>query len=319
LLLNRLNSDDSALSDSQKADVRERFDRIESHLATGKPMSERRWYVTQHERHSLAIVRGPTESWVGSTLDTAPSRDPDELRRKRRVGRTFAIAQLEVTAGQFQKFWQQRPKLREFYGYPEDYYGEPGSPLAVERVNWFVAADFCNWLSEQESIPEDQWCFPRDVDRVNGITITSDYFERTGYRLLSETEWEQAARNTTLTNWHFGSDGDRLKDFAWWLDNSDERIHPPGLRRPNSLGLFDIYGNAMEWMVSGQVFDEDLVEDILIHPRVDPLSSRILRGGGYSDFRGYVRSAYRESYTADAGGIELGIRIGRTMPDDAGK
>ncbi len=314
LIQNCLASPDSKLTDTQKTELLDRFDQVEIDLATGGPVGNRRWYVTRQGRHSLTIVAGPTDGWVGSTSDTAASRDPDELRRKRHVGRTFAIGQLEVTAAQFQKFWQQRPKLREFYGYPDDYYGHDDSPLALERVNWFVAADFCNWLSQQEGIPEDQWCFPRNVDRVNGITIPSDYFERTGYRLLSETEWELAARNGALTCWCFGSDGERLKEFAWWLDNSDERIHPPGMLRPNSLGLFDVYGNAMEWMVSGQQVDEQLVDDVLLHPVVNPLGSRILRGGGYSDFRGYVRSAYRESYTPDAGGIELGIRIGRTMP-----
>lgn len=61
----------------------------------------------------------------------------------------------------------------------------------------------------------------------------------------------------------------------------------------------------MEWGVSGQQIDEGLVDDVLVHHEVNPLGSRILRGGGYSNFRGYVRSAYRESYTPDAGGIEL--------------
>lgn len=315
LIHNCIGATRSPLSEVQKAEIRDRFDQIETRLAVGKPLGDRNWYVTSHGRHSLTIVPGPTVGWVGSTKDTAPGRDPDEPRRQRQIGRTFAIGQREVTVSQFMEFWQQRPKLREFYDVPDDYFGQVDSQLAVERVNWFLAADFCNWLSEQEGLPKSEWCYPENVDRVNGITIPDDHFERTGYRLLSETEWELSARNGTLTAWHFGSDGQRLNDYAWWQENADERIHPVGLLQPNGLGLFDMIGNAMEWTGTGRQLDEELVDDRLLHPKVNPLGDRVLRGGGYSDFRSYARSAYRESYTPDAGGAELGIRIGRTMPE----
>ncbi|QDT08891.1 bifunctional serine/threonine-protein kinase/formylglycine-generating enzyme family protein [Planctomycetes bacterium K23_9] len=314
LVLHRLASSSSQLNVQTKANLIRQIHEIESNLATGQPVGKRRWYITRHGNHTLTIVPGPSEVWVGSTGDTAPSRDPDETRRQRRINRSYAVGQCEVTVEQFQVFWNQKPRLREFYGYPDNYFGDQDSPLSVERINWFVAAEFCNWLSEQEGIAEEQWCFPKNIDRTEGITIPSDYFQRTGYRLLSETEWESAARSGTLTNWHFGSNGQRLDDFAWWAGNANEVIRSPGLLRPNGQGLCDTYGNAMEWVVTGQSIDEQLYDDVLLHPEVKPLGSRILRGGGYSDFRAYARSAYRESYTPDAGGIELGIRIGRTMP-----
>ena len=45
---------------------------------------------------------------------------------------------------------------------------------------------------------------------------------------------------------HFGDADDELWLYAWYRDNSDEKIHPVGQKRPNMFGLYDIYRNVWE-------------------------------------------------------------------------
>ena len=108
---------------------------------------------------------------------------------------------------------------------------------------------YCNWLSEQEGIPKDQWCYePNDKgEYAEGMKIPADFLQRTGYRLPTEAEWEYACRAGTTSAFGFGEPEELLDRYAWYISNSKNRMWPVGLLKPNGLGLFDMHGNAWEW------------------------------------------------------------------------
>ena len=68
------------------------------------------------------------------------------------------------------------------------------------------------------------------------------------YQLPTEAQWEYAARAGTSTLYSFGNYSfSKLRDYAWYGDDSGLKTHPVGTKLPNSCGLYDMYGNVWEW------------------------------------------------------------------------
>ncbi len=120
------------------------------------------------------------------------------------------------------------------------------------------------------------------------------------YRLPSEAEWEYASRAGAKTAYFFGDNAEQLGEFAWYFENSDEKTHLVGEKKPNPWGLYDIYGNVAEWTVDA--FSEDGYDHVdanktqtlaeAIHWPTD-LFPRSVRGGHWDDDAEQCRSAAR--------------------------
>src|SRR5262249_23739273 len=124
----------------------------------------------------------------------------------------------------------------------------PKADGPILAVNWFQAAQYCNWLSEKEGLPESEWCYPKHKAIKDGMRLPADFLKRKGYRLPTEAEWEYACRAGARTSHSYGRSVELLPRYAWFLDNSQDQAWPVGQKRPNDLGLFDMHGNVWNWV-----------------------------------------------------------------------
>jgi formylglycine-generating enzyme required for sulfatase activity len=133
------------------------------------------------------------------------------------------------------------------------------------------------------------------------------------YRLLSEAEWEYAARAGTGTLYSFGDDEAALGQYAWYRNNSDNHAHSVGQKEANGFGLYDMHGNVFEWV-------EDCSNDNYEGAPADgsawtsgECSFRVARGGSYGADSWLLRSAIRGWFARNARGNFIGLRVARTL------
>jgi serine/threonine protein kinase/formylglycine-generating enzyme required for sulfatase activity len=294
-------NDDWAKDKEQRA---MRLEGIGKALAMDKEKTLPQWYVNG-QGQTMVVIPGPVEFVMGSPLAKA-DRAGIELQHKVRIGRTFALAATSVTKEQFLRF---EPK----FGHSEmwRFYPEPACPIG--GVVWYEAAAYCNWLSKEEGIDEDQWCYD-----LKGQTtkLKKNYLGLTGYRLPTEAEMEYATRAGASTNRFFGESAELLPKYAWYYKNSQERTWPVGSLKPNDLGLFDVQGNLYTWCQEsykaypqGEEVSEDK-EDIF---PVVSTNSRVLRGGSFSLQASNVQSSYRNGNVPTNRSPSYGFRPSRTI------
>ncbi len=129
------------------------------------------------------------------------------------------------------------------------------------------------------------------------------------YHLLSESEWEYAARAGTSTPWNTGSA--IVTDDANFLDAFKQTV-PVGGFPANAFGLHDMHGNVFEWV-------SDCIEVGYFGAPTNgnALNSagcaRVLRGGSFKDQPRNLRSAFRTYGQAFSRGSYVGFRVARSL------
>ena len=102
------------------------------------------------------------------------------------------------------------------------------------------------------------------------------------------------------------------KDFAWFSENSEDKTHPVGKKKPNAFGLYDMSGNVWEWVQDcwhenydqapgdGSAWQEQNNGDC---------TRRVLRGGSWSNDSGQVALGVPYWGYPDARSKHLGFRL----------
>ncbi len=138
----------------------------------------------------------------------------------------------------------------------------------VERVTWNDCQTFINQLN----------------------ALTGKQF-----RMLTEAEWEYAARGGNKAQGFLYSGNSNIDEVAWYGadfgGNSGGRHHPVATKQANELGLYDMSGNVYEWV-------QDWSGSYTADPQENPTgpetgSLRIIRGASWWEAAFYLRVSFR--------------------------
>jgi formylglycine-generating enzyme required for sulfatase activity len=218
--------------------------------------------------------------------------DREGPQHRVRITRPFYFGAHTVTVGQFRKFavdsgHDAGTNIVDKDKSWRNAFPDQTDQHPVVNVSWDDAVAFCQWLSRKE-----------------GKT----------YRLPTEAEWEYACRAGSTTRYCFGNDEEEkeLGNYAWYTKTSDSATHPVGEKRANAFGLYDMYGNVWQWCADW--YDKDYYG---ASPADDPPgpstgSSRVDRGGSWSDSAWFCRSADRNFIEPGDRDISLGFRVARS-------
>lgn len=169
----------------------------------------------------------------------------------------------------------------------------------IYSATWIGAAEFCNWLSEQEGL---ELCY-----RINDEKAECN-FSAKGYRLPTEAEWEYAARGGNQSKGFKFSGSDIADEVAEYEGNNNKSTKPVGGKKTNELGIFDMSGNVWEWC--WDLFDSYSVSVQTNNPQgpAEGSAFKVLRGGSWYNLSDMVRCTFRSS----GGGGGFGFRVART-------
>jgi formylglycine-generating enzyme required for sulfatase activity len=213
-------------------------------------------------------------------MGSSDGKDEQPIRKVTFESR-LAVSRFEVTFEEWDACVARRACT---FRSGDDSWGRGRQP--VINISWDDARTYSGWLAKETGKP---------------------------YRLLTEAEWEYAARAGAASRFSFGDDAAELGRHAWFERNSATSAHPVGEKEPNAFGLYDMHGNVWEWVedcyrpgYGGAPADGSAVA-------AGACGSRVLRGGSWVDGPEALRSTYRSrSYPASRSYL-IGLRVGRTL------
>lgn len=224
------------------------------------------------------------------TMGAAPSEHGAAAQHRVTIAAPFAVSKLEITFDQ----WGTCVRDGGCDRYHPDDQGWGRGNRPVIDVSWEDAEAYASWLGR-----------------------------KTGkhYRLLSEAEWEYAARAGTTTPFWLGdrlsprqANYDGSTDGSGPSDRNRQRTLPVGSFPANPFGLHDVLGNVAEWV-------EDCWHDDFTAAAPSDGSAwldgnckgRVLRGGSWEDSESELHSAARTGEFQDRSSYADGIRVARNL------
>ena len=240
----------------------------------------------------------PAGDFTMGSPDDEHGRENGETQHHVTLTKDFWMGETEVTQAQFEAVMGRNPS----YGRLKN------ETYPVHNVAWNDAMAFCRRLTAWEKIAGR---LPEGYE----------------YSLPSEAQWEYACRAGTITAYHFGEGLDEgMANYKFndaWNHRPDVKddLKEVGSFKPNSLGLYDMHGNVLEWCY-------DRYGDYSVEAATDPLGvetgwNRVLRGGAWIHDADYCRSACRYSQSPTMRNDFIGFRVAlvpmrskKVLPDD---
>jgi formylglycine-generating enzyme required for sulfatase activity len=214
-----------------------------------------------------------------------------EMQHRVTIPSPFAVSKFEITFKQ----WDACVAGGGCGGYVPDDQGWGRGKRPVINVSWDDAKSYVAWLSRKTG---------------------------QAYRLLSESEWEYAARAGTVTAFIFGEKitpaqanfDDSMGKTSEASDSNRQQTVPVGSFPANAFGLHDVHGNVWEWV-------EDCWHDEYTPDAPNGGSAwlsegcggHVLRGGSWEDYSGDLRSAARVGGNTEDQYYSDGFRIAKTL------
>jgi formylglycine-generating enzyme required for sulfatase activity len=231
----------------------------------------------------VMVVVPAGEFMMGSPANEKDRSDIEGPQHKVTIVRPFTVAKLDVTFGEYDAC----VTLGGCAYQPSDRgWGRGTRP--VINVSWHDAQQYVTWLSRRTGKP---------------------------YRLLSEAEFEYAARAGSTTAYPWGDDIGKGNANCDGCGSQWDRKQtaPVGSFAANAFGLNDMQGNVFQWV-------EDCVNANYNGAPTDGSAwitgncdGRVVRGGSWVNFPLILRSALRGRFTSDYQNYFLGFRVGRTL------
>jgi formylglycine-generating enzyme required for sulfatase activity len=226
------------------------------------------------------------------TMGSPPSEPFRGAERQHRVtiGYAFAVSKFEITFDE----WDMCVAEGGCGGYNpgDESWGRGSHPVVT--ISYYDAKAYVDWLSRKTGKP---------------------------YRLLTESEWEYAARAGTSTPFTFGAtilpseaNYDGSVDGTGPSDVNRQRTMPVGSFPANRFGLHDMHGNVSEWVEDcwHDEYTAETPEDGQAWLDVN-CGGRVIRGGSWEDYQGELRSAARTANSNNDQFYTDGFRIARTL------
>ncbi len=155
----------------------------------------------------------PSGSFTMGSPSDEEGRYDDETQREVNIGEGFWIFETETTQEQWDAVGVKKEEECIF----------KGANLPVGNVSWNESDSFIKELNSLNVAPAG-WRFA----------------------LPSEEQWEYVCRAGTTGSTY----GVPLDDAAWYKDNSGDKPHEVGTKKPNKWGVYDMLGNVLEWTSS---------------------------------------------------------------------
>jgi len=261
------------------------------------------------------VAISPGEFFMGSPADDEERSGGDDEEgpvHRVKIARPFAAGKFDVTFAE----WDACVAGGGCNGYrPHD---GPASPIDAADQNPYL----CNGDRKESAPKQARWGRgTRPVINVSwndAQTYLRWLSRKTGksYRLLSEAEWEYAARAGTTTRYYWGDEVGRGNANCDGCGSqwAAKQTAPVGSFRPNPLGLHDMAGNVWQWV-------EDCTHDTYNDVPTDGSAAsritackRLARGGSWRSCPRDLRSASRSGLTPGYRDLSLGFRLARTLP-----